>query len=108
MNEEGHLRAARELRATKSRLIVPDDIRTYVEVTLGAAQHYVARRHGAHPDHHAGMARVLREWGYPEVADALAEIEHLRLGRWYGRRGSGETAKQCDELLELIEKWALG
>jgi len=78
MNPKGHLQAARELQATKSRLIVPDDIRTYVEVTLGTAQHFVsyglARRHGVHSDHHRGMARALRERGYSEVADALVEM----------------------------------
>lgn len=52
---------------------------------------------------HAPYAR-----GYSEVADALVEIEHLRLGRWYGRRRDGETAKRCDELLGIIEGWALG
>lgn len=41
MNQDDHLQAARELQTTRSRLIVPDDIRTYVEVTLGAAQHLV-------------------------------------------------------------------
>lgn len=112
MNPEGHLQAAQELRATMSRLIIPDDIRTYVEVTLGTAQHYVSyglgQRHGAHPDRHMGMARVLREQGYPEIADALVTLEHLRLGRWYGRRGNGQTAIQCNQLLARVEEWALG
>jgi hypothetical protein len=111
MNPEDHLVAARELIATRTRLLIPDDIRTYVEVTLGAAQHYVAyglaRRHGTHPDHHEGMARVLRERGHPEIADALVTIEHLRLGRWYGRRGNGRAAIQCDQLLGSIEAWAV-
>jgi len=112
MNQTGHLQAAQELQATRSRLLVPDDIRTYVEVTLGIAQHYISygldRRYGSHPGRHAGMARILRERGHPEVADALVEIEHLRLGRWYGRQGDGETARRCDQFLEIIETWALG
>lgn len=112
MNPDGHLQAARELQTTKTRLIIPDDIRTYVEVTLGAAQHLVsyglARRHGTHPDRHEGMARILRERGHGTIADAMIELEQFRLGRWYGRRGNGQTAGRCDDLLELIEKWAVG
>ena len=84
MKQDDHLQAARDLKATRSRLLIPDDIRAYVEVTLGIAQHYVsyglARRQGSHPDRHGGMARSLRQKGYPDVADALVQIEHLRLG----------------------------
>jgi len=112
VKQDNHLRAAQELRATQSRLIIPNDIRTYVEVALGIAQHYVsyglARQHGTHPDRHTGMARILRERGHSEVADALVEIEHLRLGRWYGQQGNGEAAERCDQLLDVIEAWALG
>ena len=111
MKQEDHLKAAQELRATQSRLLNPDDVRTYVEVTLGIAQHLIScgldRHHGDHPDLHSGMARTLRERGHPHVADALVEIEHLRLGRWYGRRGNGQTINRCNELLDLIETWAV-
>ncbi|MFQ5408481.1 MAG: hypothetical protein ACE5FI_08705, partial [Anaerolineales bacterium] len=106
-----HLKAAQELQATLSRLLKPDDVRTYVEVTLGAAQHLISfgldRRFSEHPDHHAGMARTVRQRGHPSIADALVELEHLRLGRWYGHRGNGQTIERCDELLDLIETWAV-
>ena len=54
------------------------------------------------------MARILHERGHPEVADALVEIEHLRLGQGFGQQGNGEAADRCDRLLEVIEAWALG
>lgn len=64
MNQTGHLQAAQELQATRSRLLVPDDIRTYVEVTLGIAQHYISygldRRYGSHPGHPAVITRAIR------------------------------------------------
>jgi hypothetical protein len=110
VNAADHRRAAGELLDTRTRLVLPDDLRTYVEVTFGAAQQYVAagllERHGVHHDTHAGMPRDLRRLGYAQVAVAFDELTQLRMGRWYGRQGDGTAATECDRLLEIIRRWA--
>jgi hypothetical protein len=110
MNAPEHRQGAAELLQTRTRLRLPDDLRTYVEVTFGAAQHLLSGalldRHGVHHDTHAGMPRDLRRLGYHDIATAFDELTHLRMGRWYGRQGNGGTAARCDELLEAIQQWA--
>jgi hypothetical protein len=88
-----------------------EDIRSYTELSFGLAVHLIAvgsqRRHGQHRDQHEGLSRWLRRWGHDEVAEALAELETLRIGRWYGRQGNGNTAERLDALLAQLETWAL-
>lgn len=111
MNEEGHRRAAAELQATLARLVLPDDVRVYVETSFGAAFHLLAagaeRRHGTHPEKHDGFVRWLRERNHSEAAEALLELENPRTGRWYGRQSNGAAAKRMAELLAKIATWSL-
>ena len=111
MNEDGHRRALEELRASRQRLDPVADGRLYAEATHGMALHAVAigtwRQHGIDYDQHQGMARRLRELGHTDIADAFAELERIRTGRWYGRQGDGDAARHADELLARIEEWAL-
>ena len=65
------------------------------------------RRRGVDQDHHQGMARWLRQEGFESEATALASIETIRTGRWYGRQGNGNAAAELDQLLAQLEKWAL-
>lgn len=112
MNEEGHRQALEQLRISRASLDPIRDIRLYSEASYGMAIHTVAagfwRRHGVDYDQHQGMARRLRESGYPEIARAFADLEDIRTGRWYGRQGNGDTAHRIDELLAKIEEWSLG
>lgn len=111
MTEEGHRGAAEELRAQRTRLDRVAGIRAYTELSFGMAHHLVAvggqRRFGTHEEKHEGVARWLRERGVAEIADLFAELEQMRIGRWYGRLGNGDTAKRQDELLDAIAAWAL-
>lgn len=111
MTEDGHQGAADELRASRSRLIVPQDVRAYTELTWGLAFHLIAigsqRRHRSHRDEHEGVGRWLRDRGHLDIADAFGELESLRLGRWYGRRGNGDAVARLDELLAFIEAWSV-
>jgi len=111
MNEAGHRGALEELRSTRAKLDPTGDIRSYGELSHGMAIHAVAagalRRHGIDLDNHQGMARWLQQRGYPDVGVAVAEIETIRTGRWYGRQGNGNTAHRLNELLAAVEAWSV-
>ncbi len=111
MNEAGHAAALDELRQARGRLDRIQDIRAYAELSFGMAFHVISvgaqRRHGLHREQHEGLTRWLRERGHDEVATALAELESLRLGRWYGRQGNGDAASKIDELLAHLEAWSV-
>jgi hypothetical protein len=111
MNEDGHRQAVEELRASRARLDPEQDIRAYVELSFGMAFHLVCvgaqRRHNAHRENHEGLARWLRGRGHLEQADWWDEVEGIRIGRWYGRRGNGNAAHAIDRLVERFEGWAL-
>ena len=111
MTEDGHLQAFQELQRARGRLVLPEDVRAYTELSFGMPLHLVnvgaQRRHGVHRDQHEGLTRWLRERGETEAADAVAQLESLRTGRWYGRQGNGTTAATIDELLVELEGWAL-
>lgn len=112
MNQAGHRQAIEQLRASRAALDPGRDIRLYVEATHGMAIHAVAagfwRRHGVDVDQHQGMARRLRETGYHQIAEAFADLERIRTGRWYGGQGNGDAAYRADQLLAQIETWSLG
>jgi hypothetical protein len=107
MNEAGHRAAVEELRRTRAKLDPVADIRAYAELIHGIAVHAIAaralRRHGIDLDNHQGMARWLQQHGYPDEARAFGTMESIRIGRWYGRQGNGDTADRLDELLAQIE-----
>jgi hypothetical protein len=111
MNEAGHRAALEEIRRARAKLDPLADILAYVELTLGMAVHAVAigalRHAGRDLDNHQGMTRWLRDHGFPNIADAFNDLESLRLGRWYGRQGNGDTATNIDEFFADIESWAL-
>jgi hypothetical protein len=111
LTEEGHAQAAGELRATRGRLLLPDDIRAYAELTFGVAFQLLAvgcqRQFGRHRDNHEGLARWLREQGEEEASGLWQELERARVGHWYGRHGNGDAAAWLDQLLERISAWAM-
>jgi len=110
MNADGHLQRARELEETLDYLMADPrrerHLATITELAFGAAQQYIAyaleTRHGDHPDTHAGISRRLRNYGYPKIAMLFVELDELRMGRWYGRQGNGETIVECRLLLSQI------
>jgi ribulose bisphosphate carboxylase small subunit len=112
VNEAGHRQAIEQLRASRAALDPVRDIRLYVEATHGIAIHAIAagfwRRHGVDFDQHQGMVRRLRDGGYQQIAEAFADLERIRTGRWYGGQGNGGAAHRVDELLAQIEEWSLG
>lgn len=111
MTQEGHQAAVDELRAQRARLDRVAGIRAYTELSFGMAHHLVGvggqRRFGVHQDNHEGLTRWLRDRGAAEIADMFAELEQMRVGRWYGRQGNGDAATHQDELLDAIAEWAL-
>ena len=112
MTEDGHRQAIEQLRTARKALDSARDIRLYAEATLGMATHAIAagfwRRHGVDHDQHQAMARHLRQQGHDSIADAFADLERIRTGRWYGGQGNGDAARRLDELLAQIEAWSLG
>jgi len=111
VTEEGHRTAVEELRAQRALLDRVAGIRAYTELSFGMAHHLVAaggqRRFGVHQENHEGLSRWLRDRGAADIADLFAELEQMRIGRWYGRQGNGETAERQDELLDAIAIWSL-
>ncbi len=105
----GHRLALEQLRRARAKLDPTDDIHAYAELSHGMAVHAVAagvlRRVGVDLDNHQGMARWLQQHGYPEVGRAIGEIESIRTGRWYGRQGNGDAARELDGRLAAIEAW---
>jgi len=114
MNADGHLQKAHELEDTieflMSDLQKERHLASLVEDVYGAALHLIAyalqTRHGTHPDTHAGMARLLRERGYIDIANLFGKLDGLRMGRWYGGKGNGEVIEECRNILTQIRKWA--
>jgi hypothetical protein len=112
MNADDHVRAADELRISMAALHPPhSNIRLYAEGAHGRAFHLLCagadRRFGVHRDHHDGMSRWLRERGEEEMAELLIELEAIRTGRWYGRKGNGDTVERIDNLLAKAAEWAV-
>lgn len=66
------------------------------------------RHYGVDSDQHQGMARRLRDHGQRQIADAFAELEQIRTGRWYGGQGNGDTAPRANEFLAEIDAWSVG
>jgi hypothetical protein len=87
------------------------NIRLYAEAAHGRAFHLLCagadRRFGVHRDHHDGMSRWLRDRGEEDMAELLTELEAIRTGRSYGRKGNGDTAERIDGLLATAAEWAL-
>lgn len=108
MTEDGHRQAAEELRARRTLLDRVAGIRAYTELSFAMSHHLVAAgRHRRFSDKHEGLSRWLRDHGAADIADLFAELERMRTGRWYGRKGSGEAADRQDELLDAIAVWSM-
>ncbi|MGH2352794.1 MAG: hypothetical protein ACRDJN_14395 [Chloroflexota bacterium] len=111
MTEDGHRKALDELRVSRGRLVPAEDIRAYTELSFGRAFQLICvgaqRRYGAHRERHEGLVGWLRGQGEPDAAGAFEDLESLRLGRWYGRQGNGDTAATIDGLLAKLEAWAM-
>lgn len=60
------------------------------------------RKYGTHE-----LARWLRDRGETAMAEHLVELEDMRAGRWYGRKGNGSAAQRQDELLDAIAQWSV-
>jgi hypothetical protein len=111
LNEAGHRAALEQVRRSRAKLDPVEDVRAYAELTHGMAIHAIAagalRRHGIDLDNHRGTARWLDQRGHAAVAEAFAQIESIRVGRWYGRQGNGDTARELGELLATVEAWSV-
>lgn len=111
MNEEGHRERARQLRDSQRRLRPVEDISLYTEASFGIAYHLLMagaqQKFGVHEERHEGLARWPREREETAMAEHLIELEDMRSGGWYGRKGNGSAAQRQDELLDAIEQWSV-
>jgi hypothetical protein len=110
MKDLDHLEKARKIEKSLAKLSPPNDLELFTEGIFGAAQHYIAyatqTKIEKHLDSHEGLSRFLRDNGFEDTSELFNAIDIIRQGRWYGRKGDSETAKQLQKLLEQIKKWA--
>jgi hypothetical protein len=107
VNIQDHLeKAVRQVRSSE-KLDSKEDWEAIVEILYGAIMHYIAciceKRSNTHIDTHKGLARYLNDNGLVHLAELFREMDQLRLGRWYGGRGNGETVARAKEILEEIK-----
>ena len=78
-----------------------------VEGAYGAAQHYISviceQKLGSHLETHKGLIKFLRENDLVELSNFFQQLDELRLGRWYGGKGNGETSKIALDILKKIK-----
>jgi hypothetical protein len=113
MKAEGHLARANEIKGSVDKLKDdPVHLVAVVELCYGLAQQYIAyaleMKFGEHKDTHAGLPALLRENGQVEIAESFERLDTLRHGRWYGGKGNGEVLEEALEIIEEIERWAVG
>jgi len=59
---------------------------------------------GRHIDTHSGLPKVLNDLGHKDLADLFRQLDHLRMARWYGGQGNGDSAKRARILLDKIKE----
>ena len=111
MKADGHLKKAREIKA--SIAILRDDpshLVAVVELCYGMAQQYIAygleAKFGEHRDTHAGLPSLLREKDQGDIAMQFERLDTLRHGRWYGGKGNGDVLDEALAIISEIERWA--
>lgn len=112
MQKDGHLETAVQLeKSARQLLFAPEEhVKAIVELIFGSAHHYIAHgldvKYGEHSDDHTRDAGVLRRVGELDIAQRFESLDRLRAGRFYGRKGNGETVAECIKLLEEIKTWS--
>lgn len=111
MNAESHLKKAEEIRKSIDLLKSgKDHTSSIVELVYGCSMHYIAYgceiKFGTHKDIHTGLPRFLRERDEEKMAIAFGTLDTIRMGRWYGGKGNGETISKVIEILDDITRWA--
>lgn len=107
LNKEEHLRKGKAIEKSIDKLDPEEDWQLIIEGVFGASIHYIAvvceQRLGKYQETHKGLPRFLDENGLPEVATLFRELGMLRIGRWYGKKTNGKTAKLALEILKKIK-----
>lgn len=84
---------------------------TFIEGIYGAAHHYIAyalqTKNNEHSDKHENDVAMLKKHAYYNVVNWSIQLDGFRVGRFYGKKRNGETARQAKELLNQIKEWAL-
>ncbi len=57
-------------------------------------------------DTHKGLPKYLDDQGLKSLSQWFREIDVLRMGRWYGGQGDGETVRLAREALNKIKTMA--
>jgi hypothetical protein len=112
MNKEDHLGKAKEIEDSLSRLRQDLDWALIIEGIYNSSLQYIAyyceTKYNDHTDIHAGLEKYLRNLGETNLERMFSELNHLRMGRWYGGKKNGESAKRAFEIMNAIKEEALG
>ncbi|MBI5681264.1 MAG: hypothetical protein HZC47_10250 [Methanobacterium sp.] len=111
MKAESHIKRAENIKKSIDLLISEEgDVGSIVELVYGCSMHYLSygceKRFGTHKDIHTGLQKFLRERNEEDMAIAFGELDTIRMGRWYGGKGNGETISKVLEVLNDITRWA--
>jgi hypothetical protein len=96
------------LEETQKKLDLKEDWETIIEICYGSALNYIAyycqNSFEEHIDTHKGLPRFLDEHELPELAQLFRDVDHLRMGGWYGGKENGDTAFAARSKLAEIKR----
>lgn len=108
MLPEDHLRKAGRLKRTCLKLSPENDWETVVESCFGMALHLISflcmEKSGKHLDTHKGLSAFLVGIGLREVSELFRELDSMRIGRWYGGKENGKSARRALAIIAELER----
>ena len=108
MNRNDHLEKAERLDATQNKLDPDVDWESIIDIIYNAAIQYIAyyceMNLRLHRDTHKGLPRFLDDNGLSAMAQLFRDLDILRISRWYGGQGNGNTVRLAREKLIQIKQ----
>lgn len=105
---EDHIEKAREIERSIHKLNKETDWALIVEGTYNASFQYIAyyceMKYHRHNDTHTKIIGFLNDLEENEMGALFSELSILRVGRWYGSKKNGDSAKQSLKILERIKE----
>ena len=85
-----------------------NDWETIVESCFGIALHLITyltgEKAGKHLDTHKGLSAFLVGIGLRNVSELFRELDSMRIGRWYGGKENGKSARRALAIVAELER----